>query len=481
MQIQLADFALMMPEIATAVLALGLLIIGLVVPREQAKGVGFLTVAGLIGIWLLNFLYWNEKAALFGGIYLIDPYTVFFRFLFLTSAIIVALAAKDYVNTLERNQSEFYALLVAATLGMMILAGAGDLITLYIGLELMTITFIVLVGYQKKDAKSSEAGVKYLILGAMSSAVLLYGLSLVFGFTGTTIIGDMVPNLTLAGASPLLLLGIIFMVAGFGFKVSAVPFHMWSPDIYEGAPTPVTAFLAVASKAAGLAAFVRVFMIALPDLQPYWMTIVVVLTALTVVVGNLIAIPQSNIKRMLAFSSVAQAGYILFGLVAFSSLGVGALLFHSILYVFANIGAFAVAIIVKNSTGSDEIKDYSGLAQTSPFLAAVMLLCLLSLAGIPPVAGFVSKFYLFMAVIEKGMVWLAFVGIGMSMVSVYYYLIVAKAMYLGTPDEKAKPISVSASTQVALAICLVAVIFFGVYPTPLLDLAMNVGYSFFPF
>ncbi|NLL18275.1 MAG: NADH-quinone oxidoreductase subunit N [Clostridia bacterium] len=481
MQIQLADFALMMPEIATAILAIGLLIVGLVVPREQAKGISFLTVAGLVGIWLLNFLYWHENASLFGGIYIVDPYTVFFRFLFLTAAIIVALAAKDYVNTLERNQGEFYALLVAATLGMMILAGAGDLVTLYIGLELMTITFVILVGYQKKEAKSSEAGVKYVILGAMSSAVLLYGLSLVFGFTGTTIIADMVPRLTLSGASPLLLLGIVFLVAGFGFKVSAVPFHMWSPDIYEGAPTPVTAFLAVASKAAGLAAFVRVFLIALPELQPYWITIVVVLTAITVVVGNLIAIPQSNIKRMLAFSSVAQAGYILFGLVAFSSLGVGALLFHSILYVFANIGAFAVAIVVKNSTGSDEIKDYSGLAQTSPFLAAVMLLCLLSLAGIPPVAGFVSKFYLFMAVIEKGMVWLAFVGIMMSMVSVYYYLIVAKAMYLGTPNREAKPISVSASTQIALVICLVAVIFFGVYPTPLLDLAMNVGYSFFPF
>ncbi|NLC77383.1 MAG: NADH-quinone oxidoreductase subunit N [Clostridia bacterium] len=481
MQIQLADFALMMPEIATAVLALGLLVVGLVVPKEQSKGIGYLTVAGLTGIWLFNFLYWNEDAALFGGIYLVDSYTVFFRFLFLTAAVIVALASRDYVARLERNQGEFYALLVAATLGMMLLAGAGDLITLYMGLELMTITFVILVGYQKAEAKSAEAGVKYVVLGAMSSAVLLYGLSLVFGFTGTTFINDMVATLSSGNWSPLLLLGIVFMIAGFGFKVSAVPFHMWSPDIYEGSPTPVTAFLAVASKAAGLAAFVRIFMIALPELQAYWMSIVIVLTAITVVVGNLIAIPQSNIKRMLAFSSVAQAGYILFGLVAFSSLGVGAMLFHSILYVFANIGAFGVAIAVKNATGSDEIKDYSGLAQTSPFLAAVMLLCLLSLAGIPPVAGFVSKFYLFLAVIEKGMVWLAFVGIGMSMVSVYYYLIVAKAMYLGTPKEAAKPISVSAGTQIALVICMVAVILFGVYPTPLLNAAMEVGYSFFPF
>lgn len=481
MQVQLADFALMMPEIVTAVLALGLLVIGLVVPKEQAKGIGFLTVAGLLGIWLFNFLYWNEDATLFGGIYLIDSYTVFFRFLFLTAAIIVALASRDYVARLDRNQGEFYALLVAATLGMMLMAGAGDLITLYMGLELMTISFIILVGYQRTEAKSSEAGVKYVILGSMSSAILLYGLSLVFGCTGTTFINDMVASLTVGNVSPLLLLGVVFLIAGFGFKVSAVPFHMWSPDIYEGAPTPVTAFLAVGSKAAGLAALVRIFMTALPELQPYWMSIIIVLTAITVVVGNLIAIPQSNIKRMLAFSSIAQAGYILFGLVAFSALGVGAMLFHSLLYVFANIGAFAVAIAVKNATGSDEIKDYSGLAQTSPFLAAVMLLCLLSLAGIPPVAGFVSKFYLFMAVIEKGMVWLAFVGIGMSMVSVYYYLIVAKAMYLGAPKETAKPISVSAGTQIALAICVVAVLLFGIYPTPLLDAAIEVGYSFFPF
>ncbi|HHY60176.1 MAG TPA: NADH-quinone oxidoreductase subunit N [Clostridia bacterium] len=481
MQIQWTDFALMMPELATAVLGLGLLVMGLLVPKDQAKAIGMIAVVGLAGIWLLNMLYWNTNASLFGGIYLVDPYNVFFRFLFLTAAIIVALVSRDYVNRLERSQGEYYALLVFATLGMMMLSGAGDLITLYVGLELMTISFIILVGYQKNDAKSSEAGVKYVILGAMSSAVLLYGLSLVYGFTGTTIIQEMEGRLGMGAINPLLLLGVVMLIAGFGFKVSTVPFHMWSPDIYEGAPTPVTAFLAVASKAAGLAAFVRVFLMALPELQPYWFTVLVVLTALTVIVGNLIAIPQSNIKRMLAYSSIAQAGYILFGLVAASALGVGALLFHSILYVFANIGAFGVAVAVKNATGSDEIKDYCGLAQTSPFLAAVMLVCLLSLAGIPPVAGFVSKFYLFMAVIDKGLIWLAFVGVGMSMVSVYYYLIVAKAMYLGAPKEGAEPIKVSAASQLALAVCLVLVLFFGLYPTPLLDLAMNVAYSFFPF
>lgn len=481
MQFQMTDFALMMPEIATAVLAIGIFVVGLLVPKNQAKGIGFLAVAGLVGILILNFFYWGVDEKVLEGLYLVDPFSMFFRFLFLTAAVIVVLASRDYVLNLKRNQGEFYGLMITSTLGMMLMAGAGDLITLYIGLELMTISFIILVGYQKTDAKSGEAGIKYVILGSMSSAILLYGLSLVYGITKTTVIADIAFQVANAGITPLLLLGMVFLVAGFGFKVSVVPFHMWSPDIYEGAPTPATAFLAVASKAAGLAAFVRVFMIALPELQPYWSSIIIVLAALTVVVGNLIAIPQTNIKRMLAFSSIAQAGYILFGLIAFSSLGVGALLFYSIIYVFSNMGAFGVVIAVRNATGSDEIKDYSGLAQTSPFLAAIMLASLLSLAGIPPFAGFVGKFYLFMAIIDQGLIWLAFLGIGMSMVSVYYYLIVVKAMYFGKPQLKPESIKISSSLKIALAICGVAVTFFGIYPTPLTEMALLVAQSFFPF
>ncbi|MFA5536079.1 MAG: NADH-quinone oxidoreductase subunit N [Bacillota bacterium] len=481
MQLQLSDFALMMPEIATAVLAVGILIVGLLVPRNQTKGIGFLATAGFIGILILNFTYLGVNEKVLGGLYLADPFSMFFRFLFLTAAVVVVLASRDYVDNLKRNQGEFYGLLAAATLGMMLMAGAGDLITLYIGLELMTISFIILVGFQKTDAKSGEAGIKYVILGAMSSAVLLYGLSLVFGITQTTIISEIAAQITETGVTPLLLLGMVFLIAGFGFKVSAVPFHMWSPDIYEGAPTPTTAFLAVASKAAGLAAFVRVFMIALPGVEPFWSGIVIVLAALTVVIGNFIAIPQTNIKRMLAFSSIAQAGYILFGLIAFSSLGVAALLFYSFIYVFSNVGAFGVAIAVRNATGSDEIKDYSGLAQTSPFLAAIMLASLLSLAGIPPFAGFVGKFYLFTAVIDQGLIWLAFLGIGMSMVSVYYYLIVVKAMYFGKPKENSKPITISGSLKLALVLCGVGVTFLGLYSTPLINMALDVAQIFFPF
>ncbi|GAW92858.1 NADH-quinone oxidoreductase subunit N [Calderihabitans maritimus] len=473
------NFTLLTVEILTALLATGLLVLGLLVPKNQNRGVGYLTTLGLLAILAVTFVFRNVNATLFNGMYIVDPFATFFKQLFLVAAILVSIASLDFVQKLGYNQGEFFSLLVYATLGMMIMASAGDLITLYIGLELMTISFCILACYKKKDAKSAEAGIKYIILGAMSSAILLYGLSLIFGLTQTTVIGDIAAVVT-EHVQPLLLIGVIFLVAGFGFKISAVPFHMWSPDIYEGAPTPVTAFLAVASKAAGFAVFLRVFMQAIPTTQPYWLLLLMVLATLTMLLGNFVAIPQTNIKRLLAYSSIAQAGYLLLGLIAFSSLGVAAILFHSILYVFSNLGAFMVAIAFSNATGSDEIKDYAGLSRRSPLLAVVMLLSLLSLAGIPPLAGFQTKFYLFTSIIDKGYLWLAFVGIGTSMVSVYYYLIVGKVMYLGEPPADSKPIHVPLGLQAALLISMAATIFFGIYPTPLLNAALNVAQVFFP-
>lgn len=477
----LSELSYLTVELVTAALCLTLLVIGLLLPPNQKKGIGNLTIVTLLIILGLTLLNTGSSQTVFGGTYIVDPFATFFKQLFLIAAILTGLISKDFLQQISYNHGEFYALLVAALLGMMIMASAGELITLYIGLELMTITFCILASYKKTDAKSAEAGVKYIILGAMSSGVLLYGLSLVYGLTGTTSIAGIAESLTSGQISPLLILAMIFLLAGFAFKISVVPFHMWSPDIYEGSPTPVTAFLAVASKAAGLAAFLRVFMVALPSLESYWIIIAVVLAILTMVLGNLVAIPQTNIKRMLAYSSIAQAGYLLLGVIAFSSLGIAAILFHSILYVFANVGAFAVAGAFSRATGSDEIRDYSGLAQRSPLLAAVMLICLLSLAGIPPLAGFVGKFYLFTAIIDKGMVWLAFIGIGMSMVSVYYYLIVAKAMYLGQPPAEAEPIKISGGTQVALVITMLVTILFGIYPTPLTNVALAVAKAFLPF
>ncbi|MHB1421100.1 MAG: NADH-quinone oxidoreductase subunit N [Bacillota bacterium] len=474
------NYSLLVVEILTAVLAVGLLVMGLLVPEKDRNGLAYLTTIGLVGIMLSSLTLNGVHESLLGGAYLIDPYSTFFKQLFLSSAILVSIASFEAVKKHGENQGEFYSLLVFALLGMEVMASAGDLITLYVGLELMAITFVILSCFKRKDGKSAEAGIKYVILSAMSSAILLYGLSLIFGLAKTTIIGDIAPVLSGNNISPLLIMGMIFTLAGFGFKISAVPFHMWSPDIYEGAPTPITAYLATASKAAGFAVLLRVFFIALPNTQTYWLPIVIVLATLTMILGNLVAIPQTNIKRLLAYSSISQAGYLLLGVVAFSQLGVTAVLFHSFLYVFSNMGAFLVAIAFGNATGSDEIKDYAGLSRRSPLLAAVMLFSLLSLAGIPPLSGFISKFYLFTAIIENGYIWLALVGVLTSMVSVYYYLMVVKVMYITEPPAGSGPIRVSNGLQFALLVAIGITFIFGIYPEPLTKLASTVAQSFFP-
>ncbi|MDK2894437.1 MAG: NADH-quinone oxidoreductase subunit [Moorella sp. (in: firmicutes)] len=474
----MASLQLLTVEILTAALGLGLLALGLLVPKNDRRGIGYVAAAGLAGLMVVAFSMRDASGVVLGG-YVIDPFGTYFKVLFLAAALLTAVCSFEYVEKMGFNQGEYYALLVLATLGMMVLASSGELISLYLGLELMTITFCILAAYRLDDAKSAEAGIKYVLLGAMSSAILLYGLSLVYGASGSTVIKEIAQAVATGGASPALLLGTIFLLAGFAFKVTAVPFHMWSPDVYEGAPTPVTGFLSVASKAAGFAALVRVFFGALPDLHNFWVQLFIALAVLTMVLGNLVAIPQTNIKRLLAYSSISQAGYLLLGVVSFSVLGIGAIMYYAMLYVFGNMGAFMAATAFYNTDGSDEIRDYAGLARRSPLVAAVMLFSLLSLAGIPPMAGFVGKFYLFMAIISQGYIWLAILGILMSMVSVYYYLLVAKAMYLGNPPEGSRPVRVAPGLQVAMIVSLLVLFLLGIYPTPLTNYAMNSAVAFF--
>lgn len=462
-------------ELLTAAFCLLLLILTLLIPKQKEK-FSLITGIGLIAILIISFFYGNNPQTLFGGVYIIDSFSTFFKQLFLIATILTVFLSRDHQTF---KQGEFYALIVSALLGMMIMASSGELITLYIGLELMTISFCVLIAYQWDD-KSKEASVKYIIFSAMSSAILLYGLSLMYGLTQTTIIKEISEVLSTGHIVPLEILGMIFLIAGFAFKIAIVPFHMWTPDIYEGAPTSITAFLAVASKAAGIAALLRLFMHGLPSMSSYWIELIVVLAVLTLVLGNLVAIPQTNIKRMLAYSSIAQAGFLLLGIIAYSSLGVAAILFYCLLYVFANIGAFGVAIAFSKATNSNEIKDYAALSQRSPFLAAVMLISLLSLAGIPPLAGFIGKFYLFLAIIEKGWIWLALLSIGMSVVSVYYYLKVVKVMYFGGGSQNFEPIIVSRSTKWVLSISMVVIVIFGIYPTPILNIVLAISKAFLP-
>ncbi len=473
--------AVMTPEIAVAALTLILLAIGLLIPPGARKGMVPLTVFAILGILVYTIIdfFYGAKSSFLNGMYLHDQYAVYFKIVFLSATILVVLSSGDYIQKLPGSRGEFYALIMSATLGMMIMAGAGDLITIYLGLELMTISFYVLVAYNLKDGHSSEAGIKYLVLGAASSAVLLYGISLLYGLTGYTQLSEIKGSLdtTLTPAS---ILAIVFLLAGFGFKISLVPFHMWSPDIYEGAPTPVTAFLAVASKAAAFAALIRVYLLTIGSqaFAPTGQTILLVLAALTIIIGNLIAIPQKNIKRLLAYSSIAQAGYIMVGIIAATESGVKAVLFYAMIYVFANMGAFAVTTLIGQAQGSDEIKDYAGLARRSPLAAAVMTASLLSLAGIPPLAGFVGKFYLFSAVMSQGYTVIAYIGFVMSMVSVYYYLSVVKVMYLadgeGLPD-----VSVHGGSKFTMVFTMLITLAIGIYPTPLAQMAITAASSLF--
>lgn len=460
-------------EILTAALCLILLVLSLVVPKHKEK-FGLFTGICLFIILVVSLFNGSQQQTLFGRAYISDSFSLFFKQLFLIAAILTVLVSKEH---LASKQGEFYTLIVSALLGMMIMVSSGELITIYIGLELMTISFCVLIAY-RGDEKSKEASLKYIILGAMSSAIFLYGLSLIYGVTQTTVIKEIAEVLGKGHAMPLEILGMIFLTAGFAFKIAIVPFHMWAPDIYEGAPTSITLFLAVASKTAGLAVFLRLFMTGMTSISSYWGELIIVLSALTLILGNLVAIPQTNIKRMLAYSSIAQAGYFLLGIIANSSLGVASILLYSLFYLFANIGAFGVVIAVSKATNSNEIKDYAYLAQKSPFLATVMLISLLSLAGIPPLAGFIGKFYLFLAIIEKGQLWLAFLSIGMSVVSVYYYLRVVKVMYFGEGSKKFEPIVVSKSTKLALTISMIVLVGLGIYPNPLINMVLAISKAF---
>lgn len=473
------NLTLITPELVVTGLAFVVMIISLLVPKDQKKGLAYLSVFGLITTLVILYLMIDVQGTLFNGMYVVDAFGSFLKMLVVLSSLMAIIMGVQYVEKFITGfVGEFCFLVLFATLGMMTLVSAGDFITLYVALELMTISFIILVGFGKRIFRATEAAIKYLLLSAFSSGVLLYGLTLVYGAAKTTNIDGIMEYIAQGETAPVLLLGIVFLISGFGFKVSAVPFHMWTPDVYEGAPTPVTALLSVASKGAAFGVFMRVFLKALPGNVELWMPVIIAITVLTILLGNFVAIPQKNIKRLLAFSGVAQAGYMLLGLVAFSTVGVSAALFYALMYVFCNMGAFGVVIAFSQAGGSDEIQDYNGLWKRSPFLAAVMLVSLLSLAGIPPLVGFVGKFQLFKAIMEQGYVWLVFVALGMSMVSVYYYLLVAKAMYLKDPKENT-PIKVPMGMQITLLATMIITLFLGIYPTPLTNLATQVAKTFF--
>jgi len=476
------NFELLAPELTLAATAIVVILLDFVIKRKwwlaAVSIIGLAVAAGFtISMW------GGGSLALFNNMLAVDSFALFFKLLFLVIAALVILASAGYVAKFRRFQGEYYALVLLSALGMMLMAATAELISIYLALELTSISLYILVGFLK-DPKSTEASLKYLLLGAVASAVLLFGMALVFGFTGQTRLGDIagaIQGMSLAGvlSSPGLIAGMVLMVAGFGFKIAAIPFHMWVPDVYEGAPTPITAYLSVGSKAAGFAVLLRVFYSAfgLPTwLSLDWGLLFAILAAVGMTLGNVIALPQTNIKRMLGYSSIAQAGYLMVGLAtvglasATDIAGRSGLLFFLASYALTNLGAFIAIIAISSKLDSDLISDYSGMARRAPVLALALTLCLISLIGMPPAAGFMAKFYIFSGAVQHGLLWLVIIAVINSVISAYYYLRVVKVMWMGQPASRAKVPS-SVALRVALAISCLGVLLLGLVPGFVMKLA----------
>lgn len=463
-----ADFYYLLPEILLTGGALLVLVVDVLLPRREwaALGMALLTLA-LTGAAVVGFT--GVDTTISAGLLAIDGFATFFKALVIVSALLTVLMSPSYLRVEGVRAGEYYFLILCATLGMLFMASGVDLITLFIGLETMAVSFYVLAGYLKPNQRSNEASVKYFLLGGFSLGILLYGMSLLYGATGTTSLAGIAE--ALAGGEPSLTtsLALVLLVAGMGFKIAAVPFHMWAPDVYEGAPTPVTAYLSVGSKAASFAMILRIFSEGLPSLAVDWQVLFWVLAAVTMTVGNVAALTQNNTKRMLAYSSIAHAGYVLIGVVAGTERGVAAAMVYLWVYVFMQLGAFAVvAMLRRKDVVGDELQDLSGLYLRKPLAAVAMLIFMLSLGGIPPTAGFMGKLWLFAAAIESGLVWLAVIFVVNSVISLYYYYRVVVFMWL-KDETSGSEMAINPALAAALVIAAVGSLLFGVYPQVLFD------------
>lgn len=478
---QTATLLAVLPEFL--LIALAALIMGLDViwPESRRRTLGLLTAGGFGLTLVALFIFVRpsaEGALIFGGMLRDDGLAFLFRALFLFSGLIVSLLSLDAPGV--ERKGDYFAILIAAVIGMNFMAASADLLMLYLAIETTSVALYVLAGYLRDTDKSAESGVKYFLFGAFTSTVMLYGFSLLFGFTGQTNLYAVADKLA-SGAAPVpaVMVSILLVLVGFGFKVSAVPFHFWSPDVYEGAPTPITAFISVASKAAGFAVLMRVMLAVFPDTQSYWIPLVSVISAFTMTVGNTIALAQKNIKRLLAYSSIAQAGYALMGLAANSQAGVAAVIFYLMMYTLTNLAAFGVIVLASRVIGSDEIKDYAGLSRRAPGLSLAMMVAFLSLGGMPPLAGFFGKFFVFAAAVQSNLIWLALIGILNSIVGLYYYLTVLKVVYLYRSEKEDEKIPVPQSYALALWVCSLGVILLGTWATPWMDWATRAAGNLF--
>ena len=463
------------PAVVLAVTGFVLMLMDLVTPRGRREHMAFVGLAGVVGALIAVIFLWGSDMTGFQGMAVLDTLSLFATLVIGYATGLVLLESIDYLKRRGMESGEFYILVLFAAAGMAIMAGANDLIVIFLGLETMSLALYVLAGFFRTEIQAGEASMKYFLLGAFASSFFLYGVALIYGATGSTNLHKIGAAVT-AGAArdPLLLIGFALLLVGFGFKISAVPFHMWTADVYEGAPTSVTAFIATGSKAAAFAALLRVLLESVRPLQGEWTWLFWALAVLSMTLGNVVALAQQNLKRMLAYSSIAHVGYMLVGVVAGGGLGTGGVLFYLLVYTFTTAGAFGVILLLER--GGEEavqIGDTAGLATRNPLAAFALALLLLSLVGIPPTAGFVGKFYLFGAAVRAGFIWLAVIGVLNSAAAAYYYLRIIVSMYMREPDGPPAVVAPSFAGALAIAVALWGVIQLGLFPAPLFDLAQS--------
>ena len=485
MTLPLSDILAVLPELLVAGTACLILALDPIMPSSRKDWLAWLSIAALLLCAVLTAAHMSVRTSAFSDLVVVDSYASFWKLLLYLVSGLTILLSLEYLKVERIHLGEYYGFILLSLSGMMIMVSAADLLTLYLGMELMSLSLYILAGFKRFDERSLEASAKYFVLGAFSSGILLYGISLLFGAAGGTRLSLIAAAVAARGlGDPALLMGMILLTVGFGFKIAAVPFHMWTPDVYEGSPTVVTAYMAVASKAASFGAFLRVFLEGLGGLKADWQGLILAVCVATLLLGNVVAIVQTNIKRMLAYSSIAHAGYALIGFGvagqaaagdSVRAFGLSSVLLYLTVYSFMTLGAFAVvSMLRKGGTDSDAIDDYAGLARRQPVVAFLMLVFMVSLAGIPPTAGFIGKFYLFLAAVDAGLIWLAVVAVLFAVVSAYYYLRVVMVMYMREPDAASGAVprlTASPTLAFVLACALGGVIVFGLYPDPLVSLA----------
>ncbi len=474
-QITYPNLTVILPELVLSCWVFFMMMADLFIPKEKKE---INAVLGLIGLAMtavsvFMVLSYGDLSS-FNDSMRSDRFALFFKLLFIITAALAILISAKYIAIEGVNWGEYYSILLFSVVGMMVLVSATDLVTIYLGMEFMALSIYVLTGFIRHDVRSNEAALKYFLLGAFSSGLILYGMVLLYGVTGTTNLYKIASFLASNDnySNPLMIASVILLISGFAFKIAAVPFHMWAPDAYEGAPTSITAFMSVGPKAASFAALLRVFLVALPVMKPHWVAILWGVSAISMVVGNVVAVAQTNIKRMLAYSGIGHAGYILMGVIAGTRMGVASVLLYMLVYIFMSIGAFSVIILLrKTGVKGDEIKDFSGFARRYPSLGFCMLIFLISLIGLPPTSGFIGKLYLFAAAVESEYYYLAVIGVLMSVVSLFYYMQVAKTMYIDEEIEGQELVPSMALTFVVY-ICAAATLLIGMFPDGFISAAM---------